>query len=49
MCINLPPGDLNPDACLPHPASTYACGVIIILKVYDGSYDLFNKLHNLFK
>ena len=36
MCVKLPPGDLNPDPCPPHPTSTYTCGVTIISNVCSG-------------
>ena len=37
MCVKLPPGDLNPGLCPPHPTSTYTCGVTIVPKVCGGS------------
>ena len=36
MCVKLPLRDLNPNPCLPHPASTYIYGVTIILRVRGG-------------
>jgi len=27
MCVELPPGDLNPNLCLLHLTSIYTCGV----------------------
>ena len=34
--MNLPPRDLNSGPYLPHPTSTYICGVIIISRMYGG-------------
>ena len=31
--MKLPPRDLNPGPCPPHPTSTYTCGVTIALMV----------------
>jgi len=33
MCMKLPPGDLNPGPCPPHPTSTYTCEVTIAPRV----------------
>ena len=33
MCVRLFSGDLNSDSYLPHPTSTYTCGVTITPKV----------------
>ena len=41
MCVKLPPRDLNPDPCPPHPTSTYTCGVTIALRVCGGSSVIF--------
>ena len=37
MYVKLPLGDLNPSSCLPHPTSTYTCGVTIASKVCGGN------------
>ena len=37
MCVKLPPGDLNPGPCPPHPTSTYTCGVTIAPRVCGGN------------
>ena len=36
MCVKLPPGDLNPDPCPPHPTSIYTCGVTTAPRVCGG-------------
>ena len=38
MCIQLPPGDLNPGPCLLHPKSTYTCGLTIAPKVCGDKF-----------
>ena len=32
MCVKLPPRDLNPKPCPPHPTNTYTCIIILVLK-----------------
>ena len=34
--MSLPPKNLNPGPCPPHPISTYTCGVIIAPRVYGS-------------
>ena len=36
MCVKLPPGDLNPGPCSPHPINTYTYEVINALRVCGG-------------
>ena len=36
MYMKLPIGDLNPGPSLPHPTSTYTCGVTTALRVRGG-------------
>ena len=44
MCVKLPPGDLNPDPCLPHPTSTYTYEMTIAPRVCsDVKESLFDK------
>ena len=45
MCMKLPPEELNSDPCLPHPTSTYTCGVTTAARVRSGTkyfFDLYN-------
>ena len=36
MCVKLPPRDLNPDHCPPHPTNTYTCEVTTAPRVRGG-------------
>ena len=46
MCEKLPSGDLNPSLFLPHPISTYTCGMTITSRVCGGHL-LSNNPHSL--
>ena len=38
MCVKFPHRDLNPNHYLPHPTSTYTCGVTTAPKVCGGPF-----------
>ena len=44
MCVKLPPGDLNPDPCPPHPTSTYTCGMTIAPRMCGGHTHIFSSI-----
>ena len=45
MCVKFLPEDLNLGPCLPHPTSTYTCGVVITPKVYGSKLGLIINTH----
>ena len=47
MCVKLPPKDFNPGPCLPHPTSTYTCGVIIAPRVRGDILRVINTKVNV--
>ena len=40
MCVELSPGDLNPDSYPPHLTITYTCGVTITPSMHSGFLNL---------
>ena len=44
MCVKLPPGDLNPGPCSPHPTNIYTCGVTTTPKVRNGDADVVQSV-----
>ena len=48
MCVKLPPRDLNPGPCPPHPTSTYTCGVTIAPRVCGGTIAYYILPSNYF-